>query len=67
MPEIDPAISQRIAGAARALNIARSAYENARDFETRKRLQVDLDRAQAEMIEASLLINRGVSRAAPAA
>ncbi len=67
MPDIDQQTAQRIGNAARSLAIARNALEAAKDFETRKALQANLDRAQAEMIEASMAVNRGVSRNAPTA
>lgn len=63
--QIDHSIGQRIAGAARALSIARAAMENAKGFEERKALQANFERAEREMIEASMLVNRGLNRVAP--
>lgn len=67
MPDIDQATSQRIANAARAVNIAKATMERARTFDERLQCQRALDAAEAEMIAASMQVNRGISRAAPTA
>ena len=66
-PEIDPQIGQRIASCARAVHIARSTLESAKSFEERQQAQRELEAREREMVDASMAINRGVSRAAPAA
>jgi len=64
MPDIDPAIAQRISNAARALSIARHQLEHARDWKDRQALQANFDRAEQEMLDAAMHVNRGVSREA---
>ncbi len=64
---IDPQIGQRIAGAARALNIARSQVEKAKSFEEAQAAKANLERCERDMIEASMAVNRGISRPDPSA
>ena len=65
--ELDPNISRKIADAARRVQIAKSQLERARTFEERKMLANELEAAEAEMANAAMLVNRGLSRAAPSA
>ena len=65
--DIDPDISRKISDAARRVQIAKGMMERARTFEERKLLAVELDAAEAEMTNAAMLVNRGLSRAAPSA
>ena len=67
MPDIDPQSSMRIANAARAVHIARATLERAKSFEERQAAQRELDAREKEMIEAAMLVNRGISRVAPSA
>ena len=51
----------------RAVTIAKSQMERARTFDERLMLQKALDRAEREMNEAAMQVNRGLDRAAPTA
>ena len=63
MPAIDPAIGQRISECARALSIARLNLERAKSFEERQFLQREFDIAEQQMLQASMVVNRGIERA----
>ena len=67
MATIDPGIARRIADCARAVTIAKSQMESARTFDERLMLQKALERAEREMNEAAMQVNRGLDRAAPTA
>lgn len=67
MPNLDPEVAQRINAAAQELSFARKALEKARNFEEQKIAQVAFDQAQERMVNAGMLVNRGMSRDTSAA
>lgn len=67
MTEIDPDVARKVSDAARRVTIAKAMVERAKTFEERKMLQIELDAAESEMQNVAMLVNRGVSRAAPSA
>ena len=67
MPAVDPNLARRIADCARAVTIAKSQMEAARNFDERLMLQKNLERAEAELNQVSMQVNRGLSRPEPRA
>jgi hypothetical protein len=65
LPDLDPSLSRRIADAARAVQIAKHQLEQARTFEEKILFQKSLERAEEEMNNVAMNVNRGLSRAAP--
>lgn len=63
--ELDPQASVRIRNAAANCQRLRTRLENEKDPERLKQLSREYDAAEQAMIEASMIINRGISRPAP--
>lgn len=61
---IPPEIAQNVASAAMELAIARSNLAKAKNWEEQVILQEQFDRAQENMINAGMQVNRGITREA---
>lgn len=62
MPTLDPSLSRRISDCARAVQIAKTQMEKARTPEERFACLKDLERAEQEMDQAAMTVNRGLER-----
>jgi len=63
--ELDPNISIRIRDAAANCQRLRTILEHTKDPERLKELQRQYDQAEQQMIDASMAVNRGISRPVP--
>lgn len=63
--ELDPQVSIRIRDAAANCQRLRTIMESVKDPERLKELQRQYDQAEQQMIDASMSINRGISRPVP--
>lgn len=60
--DLPPETARTIADAARSLQIARGILEKARTWDEQQIAQREFDRAQEAMIQASMIVNRGLQR-----
>jgi hypothetical protein len=63
--ELDPQISMKIRDAAAACQRLKAIMDNTKDPERLKELQRQYDQAEQNMVQVSLIINRGISRPPP--
>lgn len=62
MVNLPPDIAQSINSAAQELQFARKALERAKTWEERQIAQQHFDACQERMVQASLIVNRGLTR-----